>query len=200
MTISISSQEEAIPANLSVASSRYSLLVSLLHSLQCPPSLLHLPSLLAAMFHTPGPWLPENVGSVLLLLGQAVTRDYLRYCLGPNPTPGCVTCFKPVATALTGLAVMTARFRRPFTAVFRHLDEVMAGVAGDDRLRHGLLTALWEGLAREVRDLRQAEGEEWAVEGARHLYRVIREVGRRMMEKAYMGYPVQQGEGLSSEE
>ena len=183
-----------------MASSRYSLLVSLLHSLQRPPSLLHLPSLLAAMFHTPGPWLPENMGSVLLLLGQAVTRDYLRHCLGPHPTPGCVTCFKPVAAALTGLAVMTARFRRPFTAVFRHLDEVMAEVAGDDGLEQGLLKALWEGLAREVRDLRQAEGEEWAVEGARHLYRVIREVGRTMMEKAYMGDPVQQGEGLGSVE
>ena len=67
---------------------------------------------------------------------------------------------------------------------------------------HGLLTALWEGLAREVRDLRQAEGEEWAQEGAMHLYRVIREVGKRMMEKAYMGEPVQQGQGggLGSEE
>ena len=76
----------------------------------------------------------------------------------------------------------------------------MAEVAGDDGLEQGLLKALWEGLAREVRDLRQAEGEEWAVEGARHLYRVIGEVGRRMMEKAYMGDPVQQGEGLGSEE
>ena len=97
---------------------------------------------------------------------------------------------------------MTARFRRPFTFVFRHLDEVMARVTGDDGLRHGRLTALWEGLAREVRDLRlrQADGEEWAQEGAMHLYRVIREVGRRMMEKAYMGDPLQQEEELGSEE
>ena len=71
----------------------------------------------------------------------------------------------------------------------------MGVVAEDDMLRHGLLTALWEGLAEEVRDTRQAqaEGEEWAQEGLRHLKMVITEVGKRMMEKAYMGNPVQEG-------
>ena len=141
------------------------------------------------------------MGSVLLLLGQDATTAYLRHCTLTRPIPpDYVTCYVPVAHAFTGLAVMNLRFQFNFTVVFRLLDEVMAGVAGDDRLRHGLLTALWKWLAREVSHMRQAEGEEWAEEGARHLYRVIREVGRRMMEKAYMGDPVQQGEGLGSEE
>ena len=150
------------------------------------------------MFHTPGPWLPENVGSVLLLLGQAVTRDYLRFCLNQRSvSPGYDTIFKPVTKALTGLAVMTATFRHNFNTIVRHLDEVMARVAGDDIKEHEFLTALWEGLAREVRDLRQAvaEGEEWAIEGLEHLIRAIEEVGTRMTEAAFMGDPVQQGQG-----
>ena len=71
---------------------------------------LTLSYLLAAMFQTPGPWLPENVGSVLLSLGQRVTRDYLFSLLRRPAEPDHATRYKPVATALTGLAVMTARF------------------------------------------------------------------------------------------
>ena len=48
-----------------------------------------------------------------------------------------------------------------------------------------MLTALWEVLTEEVRDLRQAQGEDWAQEGAMYLVAVIRAIGQRMMEKAY---------------
>ena len=71
---------------------------------------LTLTYLLADMFQTPGPWLPENVGSVLLSLGQRVTREYLFSLLSRPAEPDHATRYKPVATALTGLAVMTARF------------------------------------------------------------------------------------------
>ena len=67
-------------------------------------SLRHAPALptaplLATMFAN---WLPENVGSVLLLLGQAATREYLRHA-------AALPDLEPAATALTGLALMTAR-------------------------------------------------------------------------------------------
>ena len=180
-------QEEAIPANLSVASGRYRLLVSLLHSLShMSPAPVQLSQVLASMFQSPGPWLPENVGSVLLLLGQNITREYLHYSAA-QPTHACTNCFKPLSTAFIGLAVMTARFRRGFTSLFHRLDEVLEQVSWDVGLRRSLLTALWEGLAGEVRDLRQSVGEDWVQEGAMHLCRVVRAVGERMMEKAYLG-------------
>ena len=90
--------EEAIPATLAVASARYGLLVSLLASLRRYPT-HHTAPLLATMFTN---WLPENVGSVLLLLGQAATREYLSHA-------AALPALEPAATALTGLALMTAR-------------------------------------------------------------------------------------------
>ena len=178
--------EEAIPANMAVASGRYQFLVSLLqciHHMVSTP--VQLPKVLACIFQIPGPWLPENVGSVLLLLGHNITRNYL-YSTATLRPHTCTNCFKPLTIALIGLAVMTARFRRTFTVFFHQLDEVMELVSGNLTQRRSMLTALWEGLTGEVRDLRLAQGEDWAQEGAMHLVAVIRAIGQRMMEKAYM--------------
>ena len=76
----------------------------------------------------------------------------------------------------------------------------MEEVAEDEGRVEGLLTCLWEALTREVRELREAQeaGEDWAEEGALHIHRVVREIGLRMMEKAYRGQEA--GQGLGSEE
>ena len=178
--------EEAIPANMAVASGRYRLLVSLLQSLYyIDLAPVNLSQVLGSIFHIPGPWLPENVGSVLLLLGHNINREYLLSTVTHSPHT-CTNCFKPTVTALIGLAVMTARFRRSFTVFFHQLDSVMELVSGNLPQKRTLLTALWEGLTTEVRDLRQAQGEDWAQEGATHLVAVVRTVGQRMMEKAYI--------------
>lgn len=162
-------QEEAIPATVSVATARYNVLVFLLLALRGAASL---PEVLAAMFCTPRPWLPENVGSVLHLLGPAATRTYLHHAAS-RPRPACTTparCFKPLAVAFTGLALMTARFRRDFRPLLQRLDEVLEEAEGEVP-RRGLLTALWDELLGEVTELRAAQGEEWAEEGAMHVHR-----------------------------
>ena len=120
---------EAVPATFSVASSRYSILVNLLLSMRrFDTGFCHLAQVLDSVFVTPGPWIPENVGSVLLLLGQATTRDYLLH-LAVRPG-SCHNCFRNLATAITGVAVMTARFRRPFDNVFQLIEDVVEVVEG----------------------------------------------------------------------
>ena len=52
---------------------------------------------------------------------------------------------------------------------------------------------------RELRVAQQA-GEDWAEEGGMHIFRVVREVGKRMMEKAYMGMYHAESGALSNEE
>ena len=131
-------QEEAIPATLTVASARYGLLVSQLHHLSHHPQILPRTDLLAAMFKQPTRWLPENVGSVLLLLGHAATNQFLMQAV--------VTSAEEVAHAFTGLALMTARFRRPFTALFHRLDDLVEGVEEGER-RDAVLSAIWRSLA-----------------------------------------------------
>jgi len=185
--------EEAIPATLAVASARYGLLVSQLHHLSHQPQILSLTDLLAAMFKQPTRWLPENVGSVLLLLGQAATKQFLLQAV--------VTSAEEVAHAFTGLALMTARFRRPFAAVFHRLDDLVEGVEEGEE-RDAVLSAIWRSLTQEVRELRVAQqaGEDWAEEGGMHIFKVVREVGKRLMEKAYMGIPHTESSALSIEE
>ena len=79
---------EAIPANLAVATSRYSNLVSLVRLVaRSPVFVTRVPDILHSVFTTPGPWLPENVASVLLLLGPDVTASYLK-----SLCKGCVNC------------------------------------------------------------------------------------------------------------
>ena len=131
-------QEEAIPATMAVASARYGLLVSQLHHLSNQPQILPLADLLAAMFKQPTRWLPENVGSVLLLLGQVATKQFLLQAV--------VTSAEEVAHAFTGLALMTARFRRPFTAVFHRLDDLVEGV--EEEGRDAVLSAIWRSLTQ----------------------------------------------------
>ena len=43
--------------------------------------------------------------------------------------------------------------------------------AAGEAPRRGLLTALWDELLGEVTELRAAQGEEWAEEGAMHVHR-----------------------------
>ena len=82
---------------------------------------------------------------------------------------------------------MTASFRWSFSPVFSRLDEVIMQVPGVQR--ENLLTAIWKALAEEVTDIRQAEGEDWAMEGNMHLFKVIRLIGQKMTEKAFMHLP-----------
>ena len=89
------------------------------------------------MFKQPTRWLPENVGSVLLLLGHAATNQFLMQAV--------VTSAEEVAHAFTGLALMTARFRRPFTTVFHRLDDLVKGVEEGER-RDAVLSAIWGSL------------------------------------------------------
>ena len=105
---------EAIPATLKVASSRYSTLVCLLITIKEGQFGHLLPALLFSIFQTPTPWLPENVGSVLLLLDHHTCSLYLKYSISVCTS----TCYKTVSTAVTGLALMTARARKSFVPIF----------------------------------------------------------------------------------
>ena len=82
---------------------------------------------------------------------------------------------------------MTARFSWFFGPVFTRLDEVVMQVPGLQR--EDFFRAIWKALAEEVTDIRQAEGEDWAVEGSMHLFKVIRLVGQKMTENAFMHLP-----------
>ena len=174
---------EAIPANLAVATSRYSKLVSLVRLVaRSPVFVTRVPDILHSVFTTPGPWLPENVASVLLLLGPDVTASYLK-----SLCKGCVNCLnKAVTAAIVGLSVMTLRFRWSFDSLaFTRLQEVLDWVPAD--LREGLVKAVWAGFSAEVSDLRVAasHGEDWAAEGGQYLFSAIQKMGKLMMSKAF---------------
>merc|ERR1711973_933862 len=129
--------EEAIPATLTVAGARYGLLVSLLSHLQREPQIVPFTDLLSTMFKQPTKWLPENVGSVLLLLGQASTKQFLKTICSADE----------VSHAFTGLALMTARFRRPFTSLFLRLHDIVECVQEEED-RDAVLTAIWRSLTQ----------------------------------------------------
>ena len=176
---------EAIPATQGVATSRYSRLVSLITLLQSTMFSTHLPDILLAVFTTPSPWLPENIGSVLLLLGPEVTCLYLSHLCR-----GCVNCLnKSVTAALVGLSIMVLRFHGTAASfeelAFSRMKECLMLVR--DELREGLVTAVWQGFADEVADLKQAaaQGEEWAQEGGNFLFTAIQFMGKLMMMKAF---------------
>jgi len=178
---------EAIPASLAVASSRYSKLVSLVRLVAASPVLVtRVPDILHSVFTTPGPWLPENVASVLLLLGPQVTAVYLK-----SLCEGCVTCLnKAVTSAIVGLSVMTLRFRWSFDNLsFSMFQDVLVWVPAD--LRESLVRAVWAGFSAEVSDLRLAasHGEDWAAEGGQYLYSAIQRMGALMMNKAFCLQP-----------
>jgi len=191
-----SDHEEAVPANLTVASSRYSTLVSLLKTIGFAPQVAHsarpaqqfphIATLMVQLFRIPGPWLIENIGSVLFLLGNQVTRDYIAYTLGSviHRTDTCSSCYHACSQALVGLAVMLARFRLPLGPFLERLDEVMASLASPAQ-KENLLKSLWGLIASEMQDLRQAEGEDWAQEGGTHLASVVRFLGESLTLKAY---------------
>ena len=180
---------EAIPATYAVASARYRMLVSLLNTIREGQLGFLVPSILFTIFQTPSPWLPENVGSVLLLLGHQTCYLYLQQTIRQVITREdvCTNCFKSISVAVIGLALMSARFRWSFGPVFDRLDEVVMQVPGVQR--EDFFRAIWKALAEEVTDIRQAEGEDWAVEGSMHLFKMIRLVGQKMTEKAFMHLP-----------
>ena len=120
-----------------MASARYGLLVSQLHHLQREPQILSLTDLLSTLFKQPTKWLPENVGSVLLLLGQASTKQFLKTICSADE----------VSHAFTGLALMTSRFRRPFTSLFLRLHEIVECVQEEED-RDAVLTAIWRSLTQ----------------------------------------------------
>ena len=55
--------------------------------------------------------------------------------------------------------------------------------------KENILRAIWKALAEEVTDIRQAEGEDWATESSMHLFKVIRLIGQRMSERAFLNLP-----------
>ena len=96
---------EAVPATLNVANSRYRKLIHLLQLVRSGSLSGRFNKILHWIFTTAGSWLPESVGSVLLLLGDHVTAQYLHFL-----SRGCEDCLQPfVSTAMVGLAVMTVR-------------------------------------------------------------------------------------------
>ena len=172
---------EAIPATLAVASSRYSKLVILLGLLQQTRYCSLLPDVLHSMFTMPTTWLPENVGSVLLLLGSDITSQYIRYLCA-----GCANCLnKAVTSAIVGISVMSLRFQWSFHEhAFTKFEETLNTVP--DNLRESLVTAVWSGYCDELIDLRNAaaHGEDWAQEGSRYLFGAIQNMGELMMKKS----------------
>ena len=97
---------EAIPATWNVANSRYARLVKLLYVLRKSRLGSKFNSILQAIFTCPGKWLPENIGGVLLLLGEEVTSSYLQFICRQI----CQDCReKLVSDLIIGLAVMTVR-------------------------------------------------------------------------------------------
>ena len=97
---------EAIPATWNVASSRYARLVKLLHVVRQGKLGTKLNMILRAIFTCPGKWLLENIGGVLLLLGEEVTRHYLQFICRQD----CQNCRdKHVSDIIIGLAVMMIR-------------------------------------------------------------------------------------------
>ena len=96
---------EAVPATLNVANNRYRKLIHLLQLVRSGSLSGRFNKILQSIFTTAGSWLPESVGSVLLLLGDHVAAQYLHFL-----SRGCEDCLQPfVSTAMVGLAVMTVR-------------------------------------------------------------------------------------------
>jgi len=172
---------EAIPANLGVASSRYSKLVSLLNLLKSSCFSNQLPDILSSIFTIPSPWLPENIGSVLLLLGEDVTAQYIKFL-----SEGCINCLnKTLSISLVGISIMTIRFKWSYHKfAFSRTQEALRVVAPE--LREGFIQALWSGFSNEIADLRiaAAQGEDWAQEGGKYLFSAIQMMGTLMMKKA----------------
>ena len=97
---------EAIPANWNVANSRYARLVKLLYVVRKGRLGSKFNNILQAVFTCPGKWLPENIGGVLLLLGEEVTSHFLQYICHQT----CQDCReKLISDVIIGLAVMTVR-------------------------------------------------------------------------------------------
>ena len=85
---------------------------------------------------------------------------------------------------------MSIRFRRSLEPVFGHIDKVVSVVSEGNRA--ALYSSVWEKLAREAVELQELadDGEDWAEEGVKVVYRAIRQLGLRMCEKAYGQRPV----------
>jgi len=188
---------EAIPATYQVAHSRYGTLILLLGVI-IDKGEISIPDLLLKIFNFPMPWIPENIGSVLLLLGHRMSGAYLEHITVAVSQRGdsCINCFRDVTAAVLGMGLMTARFRWAFKPVYLKLEEVVSNIPFNNR--ENFFHALWQALGNEVTELRDAEGEEWATEGSMHLYKVIKLIGIKMTEKAFMHRPTLAGEKRES--
>ena len=96
---------EAIPANWPVARARYSNMVNLLKLVRSGSFSWRFNSILWHMFTMPANWLPENVGSILLMLGEQTTANYLLHLCSIRGEG----YLKFISIAIIGLAVMTVR-------------------------------------------------------------------------------------------
>ena len=67
------------------------------------------------------------------------------------------------------------------------MEEVVMRVPGEHRV--DILRAISKALAEEVVDIRQSVGEDWATESSMHLFKVIRLIGQRMTERAFLDLP-----------
>ena len=179
---------EAITANLSEATSRYSKLVKLLLLLEKSHHAQMFPDVLLSLFSIPAPWLPENIASVLILLGPSITSLYIRYLCA-----GCINCtsVRPsVTTCLVGISIMCLRFNWSFQDVaFVCMEEAITLIPDD--LREEMVYAMWRGFSDAVGNLRMAvqQLEDWAVEDGKYLYSAIQKMGELMLMKAMCNKP-----------
>ena len=96
---------EAIPANWPVAKARYSNMVNLLRLVRSGSFSWRFNHILWHMFTMPANWLPENVGSILLMMGEETTANYLLHLCSIRGEG----YLKFISIAIIGLAVMTVR-------------------------------------------------------------------------------------------
>ena len=104
--------------------------------------------------------------------------------------PPCSNCFHRVSSIISGLLWMSIRFCWSLEPVFGHIDKVVSVVSEGNRV--ALYSSVWEMLASEAVELQELaeDGEDWAEEGVKVVYRAIRQFGLRMCEKAYGRKPV----------
>ena len=169
------------PLNQTEAYSRYHLLSWILQTILKGRHKSLVPYILSSMFHIPSPWLPDNVGCVLWLLDQVTSLAYLHHNLHNNS-------FQDVSTGIIGLIIMTVKCGVDPEPVLAMMEEgVVMKVPEEHRV--DILRAIWKALAEEVADIRQSEGEDWATESSMHHFKVIRLIGQRMTERAFLDLP-----------
>ena len=135
------------------------------------------PQILSAMFNIPSPWLTDNIGSVLCLLDRTTCLMYLNYQLHN-------VRIEEMSTGIIGLVIMALKFGQQSQPVLDRMDEVIMMVPGGQR--EEVVRAIWKALTEEVTNIRPVAGEVWASERRIYLCKVIRLIGQRMTERAFL--------------